>query len=118
MPRVDVPVQRIPNNGSIPNVEAGGVAGDAANDHDMVNDGQTEIWFFNGGGLTINATILSQPDSLNRLGNIPIAIPAGASAVVPPLTPRSAWNVSGRVEIDVDTAAGLTIAGVNRTTRR
>lgn len=118
MARVDVPVQRIPNNGSIAAVKAGGVAGDAANDHDMANDGQTEVWFFNEGAAIITATIKSVPDNLGRLGDEVIPIPVGEFAVAGPFIPRQAWNTSGRLDIDIDTDASLTIAGINRTTRQ
>ena len=118
MPRVDIPVQRIPNGGSIADVAAGGVAGDAANDHDMVNDGQTELWFFNEGAGTVVAILKSVADANGRLGDITITVLAGSFAVAGPFSPRNIWNTSGKLEVDIDTDVSLTIAGVNRTTRK
>lgn len=112
MPRTDIPITDIPFQGSLANIVAGGVAGDAANDHEMVNDGSTLIAVHNGSGGVVNATVVSVADQLGRTGDDPKAIAAGDTAIFGPYR-RDAWNQpGGKIHLDLDVDTSVTVAGV------
>ena len=82
MPRVNIPVTTVaPLNGalggwSVPAV----VAFDAANDHEMVNDGRTFLLLQNTANATASVTVDSVADEYGRIGDIAIVVPAYVSS--------------------------------------
>ena len=100
------------NRASAPETEIDSLtttAGDAANNHSMVNDGRTMLIIDNAGGGVATATIKSVASRYGRTGDLTVAVPAGEIAYVP-LLPPSRWNASGGVvdiDLDVDTSVRL-----------
>ena len=112
MPRINVPITDVPFQGSLVDIAAGGVAGDATNEHEMLNDGKTLVVIENGGVGVATATIVSVADNLGRFGDEVIPVPAGKTATAGPFN-TSAWNQSGALlHIDLDIDTDVVVAGV------
>ncbi len=116
MARVEIPIVDVPFQGSLADATAGGVAGDATNDHHMRNDGKTQIHIENGSVGVVNVTIISVPDNLGRTQDDSKAIPAGKTGVFGPYK-TAAWNQvgglsDGRVQVDLDVDTTVIVAGV------
>lgn len=111
MARVNIPVDTVPLNGGA--VILTGVAADAANDHEFINDGKTFLVAENEGVGAISVTVVSVADSFGRLGDTVISVPAAAGgvpgkAIIGPFLPPN-WNQAGgtKVFVDVPSDTGL-----------
>lgn len=111
MPRVDVPVQSPPGASQAVLTNTNG---DAANDHDFVNDGNTVFIAKNGGGVAISVTIKAVACSHGRTSDIVQSVAAGTDHIFGPY-PQAEWNqTNGKVNVDIDTDASLELIALRR----
>jgi hypothetical protein len=114
--RTVIPVQTIPFQGSIADIVY--TAGDATNDMQFDNDGNTLLFVKNGGGVTINATVVSVDDEFSRDGDDVITVLAGDDGVGGPYI-QSIWNQAGRIAfVDLDTDASVSVAAIKFSPRK
>lgn len=111
MPRVDIPVQQIPYQGSITDIAY--TAGDAANNHEVKNSGSLLLLVKNGDGSPHTVTAISVPDSLGRTQDEAVTVAAGKEAVMGPFL-KSAWNQAGTglLNVDIDVSTGMEITAI------
>ncbi|KKN48917.1 hypothetical protein LCGC14_0648150 [marine sediment metagenome] len=109
MARTNLPVQSLPGAGAS---QLTATAGDATNDHEMINDGHTQIIVFNGGVGAVEVTIISVNCSHGRTGNIVQSIPAGQDYKFGPFQ-AAEWNQpAGKLNIDLDIDTSVTLVAI------
>ncbi len=114
--RTNIPVQTIPFQGGIGDVVY--TAGDATNDMQFDNDGETLVLIKNGGGVTINPNFVSVADEFGRTGDETKAVLAGDDAIFGPFI-QSIWNQAGRIMfLDLDTDASVSVAAIKFSPRK
>lgn len=115
MSRVNVTINEIPYQGS---VQLTGVAGDATNDHQMDNDGNTLLMIENTDAASITATIVSVDDPYGRSEDIALTVAQNELYAAGPFIP-SIWNQPGRVMfIDLSAAVTVTLWAIRFNPRR
>lgn len=102
MPRTAIPVTTIPANGAtLDDLRAGGTAGDAANDHEFINDGQSLLMVINESASSEAITVLSIACSHGRTLNITMTPNLDDQAIAGPF-PKGQFNQSdGTVHVDL-----------------
>lgn len=110
MPRIAIPVDRIPRNGVA--VVPVGVAANATDDHDVENAGSMILLFENKGATTCAATVVSVKDAYGRVGDVALTVPVIAGAVpgklaIGPFSPPN-WNIGGGSRMYVDCTGTVT----------
>jgi len=110
MARTNIPIDILPLNGGA--IVLTGVAADAVNGHEFVNDGKTFLAVENLDAATKTVTVISVPDSFGRLGNTVQIVPAAVATVpgkasIGPFLP-SIWNQGGGSKVNVDISAATT----------
>lgn len=108
MARTDIPVQSMDPNG---NVLITMTAADSSNNMEFLNDGRTVLMVVQGGSGTPTVTVVSVADAIGRTGDIVRATSINTTRVYGPFSPKSAWNqTNGKVNLDLDTSTGTTVA--------
>lgn len=116
MARTVIPIVTVGSQGIKNAIKTFGVAADTANNHSMVNDGQTELWVLNGDAiLTPLVTVKGVADPVfGRAADLTGVVPVLDSLTAGPFKP-SGFNVGGLVEVDIDTTdAEIILVGVRR----
>lgn len=111
MARTNIPIDVLPNNGGA--VTLTGVAADAVNQHEFVNDGKTFITAENLDVAAKTITIDSVADPYGRTGDTVHSVPAAAAGVpgkatFGPFLP-SIWNQGGGSKVNVDVSAATSL---------
>lgn len=88
-------------------------AGDAANDHEFVNDGKMLLLIKNADASPKTVDVKSVSDPYGRTDDTSVSVAAGAERVIGPFTP-AAWNRigadAGKVFIDITDDTSLSFA--------
>jgi hypothetical protein len=108
MPRTTLAVQQ-PTDAGILLARANG---DAANNHDFINNGSTLLVVKNGGGSSIDVTLKYATDKFGRTGTKVIAVAAAAEKVIGPFVPEL-YNQDGKLQFDLSAATSVTVAAVS-----
>lgn len=97
-------------------VQTVGVAAAAGGDSVANVDGKAEFWINNGGGASINVTILVQNPSQFTASGVPVtlasivvAVPAGTSRLFGPFSPSAYNDAAGFVQITYSAVTSVTI---------
>ena len=112
MPRTAIPIQEVPNQGSIDNIVW--TAADAANQHEFDNNGHVQLLAKCTDASVKTVTVVSIADEHGRTGDKAIAVPATTGfAIAGPFKP-SIWNQggTGKTNVNVSAATGLSLAAV------
>ena len=105
---VDIPVQKIPGQGSIDDITL--TAADAGLAHEFVNSGNELLYIVNADASSKTTTIVSVPDSLGRIQDDVITTLAGGFSIAGPFV-KSAWNQStGVVNVNISDDTSLSFA--------
>jgi hypothetical protein len=111
VPRVDVPVQA---PAAADGVELTNTSGDAANNHEFVNDGRTVLIVKNGGGAAVTVDIIAVACSHGRVGDISKSVGVGLDFQFGPL-PAGEWNqTNGKVNVDISVDASVELIALRR----
>lgn len=111
MARTNIPIDNLPLNGGA--VTLTGVAADATNQHEFVNDGKTFLLAENEDAATKTVTVVSVADPFGRTGNTVHVVPAAAGgvpgkAMIGPFLP-AIWNQGGGSKVNVDVSAATSL---------
>jgi hypothetical protein len=109
VPRTTISVQQPTDAGSV----LTRTNGDAANNHDFINNGNTVLIVKNGGGSSINVTVKFGSDKFGRTGTRVVAVAASEEKVIGPFVPELYNQSDGKVQFDLSAATSVTIAAVN-----
>lgn len=112
MPRIAIPLDTLPRFGNAA-VTLTGIAADAANDHDLENNGNVLLLLENVTAAPVVATVISVKDAYGRIGDITMTAPAAVAtlpgkSVAGPFSPPN-FNTGGGSRLQIDTAAGVTV---------
>lgn len=85
----------------------------AAGGDTLQNDGQTVLYVKNGGGASINVTLVpaATPDGL-AFQNRVVAVGAGAERLIGPFPPVWFNNVDGQVAVTYSAVTSVVVAGI------
>ncbi len=118
MARTELTVNTIPaNGGGIQNLTL--TAGDATNDHQFDNDGNTLLYVQNTGAGAVVVTIVSVDDEFGRQEDTVLTVPiTTGESLAGPFLPAN-FNQPGRkIFVDLDIDAGVSLAAVRYQQRR
>lgn len=115
MARTAITINEIPFQGSL---LLTGVAGDATNNHQFDNDGNTLLLVENTDAAAKSVTIQSVDDPFGRSENIALTVAQNTIYAAGPFIP-SIWNQPGRTMfVDLDADTGVTFWAVRFNPRR
>lgn len=119
MPRVDVPVTKLPVfGGATTDVKALATAADAANDHSFKNDGRQSLTVFNDGVGAVAVTIVGTgtPGTFGRAVDTTFSVGASEVGVVNLLDPTGFNQAGGvvNVDLDIDTSVSLLVTELQK----
>lgn len=117
--RTTIPVQTVSPSTGLQSVTY--TAADAANNHIVANDGNTQIIVINCDVAAKTVTIHSVPDENGRTGDIILIVPAASGSVcalgmsprLPPALFSQQNSDAGSVYVDVSAATNLKLAAVH-----
>lgn len=110
MPRTVIALQDIPSEGHIGSITMS--AADAANNHELANNGKVLLLVENGDASPHSITIVSVPDFAGRIQDIVQAVAAGDLAIFGPFKPAW-WNqAAGLLHVDIDVDTSVTLAAL------
>lgn len=116
MPRTAITVQSVSAFSALDDITF--TAGDAANDHEFINDGRSVVVQKNTDATAKTSTIIV-PSSARVLDNSTLTIPlvsagGGTELSISPILPQAIYNQSdGTVHIDLTDATGVSFAVVS-----
>ncbi len=115
MPRVDVPNQTIPRNGSIANIVF--VAADAANDHDYFSEGRTLLLVENDAVGSNTVDIKGRTDVNGRTGDDQLVVPANSIGISGPKKNSlfASRTANGKIDVDITVDTTLFFAALRYT---
>ncbi len=110
MARTVIALQDIPSEGHIADITMS--AADAANNHELANNGKVLLLVDNADASPHQVTIVSVPDFAGRTQDIVQSIVAGDIAIFGPFKPAW-WNQPGGIlHVDLDTDTAVTLAAL------
>ncbi|WP_127580833.1 hypothetical protein [Paenibacillus koleovorans] len=109
MPRTPIAVQQPSDAGAL----LARTNGDAVNNHEMVNNGNTLLIIKNGGGASINVTLKYAADKYGRTGTKVVAVGTTEEKVLGPFTKDLYCQPDGKLQFDLSAATSVTIGAVS-----
>ena len=102
MARVDIPVEAMSRTLTLIGSGGSEVTGDAANEHDFDNDGNTVLVVRNAGSTSRTVEIVVQQTVDGQTPPVKsLTLANAAHFVVGPFSP-TAYNIAGKVQVNVD----------------